>query len=276
MSERADADSASVDHANVDHTNVDNANVDNANVDNANVDSANANSVDAYNSGADNGHTDGAAVDTHNTEQLSGNGITDSRPEYVDFSVEDFPGGLRACLEAILMVADQPQQTVDIARVLAVSESAAQNALVSLQHDYDEQQRGFELRCTARGWQFASRATFEPVVSALMTDGQTARLSQAALEALAIIAYKQPVTRAQIAAIRGVNSDGVIRSLMVRGLVRESGMDEDSRAALLVTSDLFLEKMGLDSLDRLPSLAPFLPSSAGEVTDEVQDLQGER
>lgn len=96
-------------------------------------------------------------------------------------------------------------------------------------------------------------------MSAFVTDGQTARLSQAALEALAIVAYKQPVTRAQVAAIRGVNSDGVIRSLTVRGLVREDGVDEDSRAALLVTSGLFLEHLGLESLDQLPPLAPFLP-----------------
>ena len=99
-------------------------------------------------------------------------------------------------------------------------------------------------------------------VSAFVTDGQTARLSQAALEALAIVAYRQPVTRAQVAAIRGVNSDGVIRSLAVRGLIAENGMDPDSRAALLVTSEFFLDQMGLNSLDELPSLAPFLPSVA--------------
>ena len=100
-------------------------------------------------------------------------------------------------------------------------------------------------------------------MSAFVTDGQTARLSQAALEALAIIAYRQPITRAQIAALRGVNSDGVIRALIVRGLIREEGIEEESRAALLVTSALFLEKMGLSSLEQLPELAPFLPDSVG-------------
>ena len=169
------------------------------------------------------------------------------------FTAEDFPGGLRACMEAILMVVDQPQHAADLARVLGVGE------LERLSSQYDEEGRGFELRHTARGWQFASRAQYEQVVSAFVTDGQTARLSQAALEALAIVAYKQPVTRAQVAAIRGVNSDGVIRSLTVRGLVREDGVDEDSRAALLVTSGLFLEHLGLESLDQLPPLAPFLP-----------------
>ena len=142
------------------------------------------------------------------------------------FTAEDFPGGLRACMEAILMVADQPQHAADLARVLGVGEQEARAALERLRSQYDEEGRGFELRHTARGWQFASRAQYEQVVSAFVTDGQTARLSQAALEALAIVAYKQPVTRAQVAAIRGVNSDGVIRSLTVRGLVREDGVVE--------------------------------------------------
>ncbi|MBT1178101.1 SMC-Scp complex subunit ScpB [Bifidobacterium vespertilionis] len=187
--------------------------------------------------------------------------MTDAAQSGVMVNVNDYPGGLNACLEAVLMVADRPQTADDLARVLGVGESDVESALASMAARYDEELRGFELRRTARGWQFANRAEFEPVVAAFVTDGQTARLSQAALEALAIIAYKQPVTRAQVAAIRGVNSDGVIRSLAVRGLVREEGVDPDSRAALLVTSGLFLEKMGIDSLDQLPSLAPFLPPS---------------
>ena len=204
---------------------------------------------------------------------VRGGGSSDVRPEYVDFTVEDFPGGLSACVEAILMVADQPQQAQDLARVLAVDETVVEQALELLREEYERQHRGLELRHTARGWQFANRLEFEPVVSAFVTDGQTARLSQAALEALAIVAYKQPVTRAQIAAIRGVNSDGVIRSLTVRGLVREEGTDPDSRAALLVTSGLFLEKMGLESLDQLPSLAPFMPSSESAMR-EAEDRVG--
>ncbi|WEV73183.1 SMC-Scp complex subunit ScpB [Bifidobacterium sp. ESL0790] len=199
-----------------------------------------------------------------------------SRPEYVDFSVDDFPGGLRACLEAILMVADQPQTSEDLARVLALDTQDVETALGEMRADYDGDEargvapRGFELRHTARGWQFANRAVFEPVVSAFVTDGQTARLSQAALEALAIVAYKQPVTRAQIAAIRGVNSDGVVRALNVRGLIRENGTDEDSHAALLVTTGLFLEKMGLESIDQLPQLAPFMPPE-GDVVNQARD-----
>lgn len=189
-----------------------------------------------------------------------------------DGFARDFPGGLPACLEAILMAADQPQTAADLARVLEVDEASVTRALESLQMEYEGdpsrgiRPRGFELRRSVRGWWFASRGEYEPVVSAFVTDGQTARLSQAALEALAIVAYRQPVTRAQVAAIRGVNSDGVIRSLTVRGLIREEGVDPESRAALLVTSAMFLEKMGLDSLDDMPSLAPFLPSEGEAAT----------
>lgn len=181
-----------------------------------------------------------------------------------------YSGGLRACLEAILMAADQPQQSADLASVLDTDEVTVERLLENMRSDYEREQRGFELRRTARGWQYTSRAEFAPVVTSFVTDGQTARLSQAALEALAIIAYRQPVTRAQVAAIRGVNSDGVIRSLTVRGLIREDGVDAESRAALLATSALFLDYMGLDSLDQLPSLAPFLPDSADEVSADSE------
>ena len=204
-------------------------------------------------------------------------GVEETRPEYVDFTVDDFPGGLPACLEAILMVADQPQTATELARILALDRNTVEEALQSLHDDYegdesrDIRPRGFELRRTARGWQFARRAAFEPVVSSFVTDGQTARLSQAALEALAIVAYRQPVTRAQVAAIRGVNSDGVIRSLTVRGLIKEDGVDPESRAALLVTSESFLDQMGLKSLDELPSLAPFLPSVAEMTQSKSED-----
>lgn len=195
------------------------------------------------------------------------------------WQVDDFPGGLPACLEAVLMVADGPQQERDLAHALHCDPKDVRDALESLQREYDGDiehgiaPRGFALRSSARGWQYVSRSEFEPVVGAFVTDGQTSRLSQAALEALAIIAYKQPMTRAQVASIRGVNSDGVIRSLTVRGLVQEHGADPQTHAALLETTGLFLEYMGLDSLDDLPSLAPFLPADAGQVVREAAGEQ---
>lgn len=177
--------------------------------------------------------------------------------------VEAFPGGLRSCLESMLIVSDRPRSAGELARTLGVSESRVDKVLHDLRAEYDGDDdtpvRGFELRHTVRGWQFASRRELEPVVRRFVTDGQTSRLSQAALETLAIVAYQQPITRARVADIRGVNSDGVIRSLTVRGLIVERGVDEETHAALLVTGDLFLEAMGLDGLDELPSLAPFLP-----------------
>ena len=229
------------------------------------------------------------AESTAESAKAAVRGVEETHPEYVDFAVDDFPGGLPACLEAILMVADQPQTATELARILALDRNTVEEALRALHDDYegdesrDIRPRGFELRRTARGWQFASRAAFEPVVGFLCrtsrnrlwtaaVGGYTAlAFGQAALEALAIVAYRQPVTRAQVAAIRGVNSDGVIRSLTVRGLIKEDGVDPESRAALLVTSEFFLDQMGLKSLDELPSLAPFLPSVAEMTQSKSED-----
>ena len=130
------------------------------------------------------------AESTAESAKAAVRGVEETHPEYMDFAVDDFPGGLPACLEAILMVADQPQTATELARILALDRNTVEEALRALHDDYegdesrDIRPRGFELRRTARGWQFASRAAFEPVVSSFVTDGQTARLSQAALEAL--------------------------------------------------------------------------------------------
>ena len=123
------------------------------------------------------------AESTAESAKAAVRGVEETHPEYVDFTVDDFPGGLPACLEAILMVADQPQTATELARILALDRNTVEEALQSLHDDYegdesrDIRPRGFELRRTARGWQFASRAAFEPVVSSFVTDGQTARLS---------------------------------------------------------------------------------------------------
>lgn len=189
-------------------------------------------------------------------------------------AAEAAPGSLRPCMEAILMVADNPVSSEQMARALDISQARADEILRGLAQSYDDEGRGFELHMTSRGWQLANRPEFENAVSAFVTDGQTARLSQAALETLAIVAYKQPITRAQITAIRGVSSDGVIRSLTVRGLIREHGEDGESHAALLVTSGLFLDKMGIRSLSELPSLAPFLPQTVSESVSAAEQERG--
>lgn len=218
---------------------------------------------DAY--AADGAPTTGAAQRSNGTPTTPGTPGTPQVPEQLELSAED----VKPAMEAILMATDQPLHSADFARVLDCPVTEADRLLTELADEYDAQHRGFELRRTARGWQFASRAEFEGVVSRFVTDGQTARLSQAALEALAIIAYKQPVTRAQVAAIRGVNSDGVIRSLSVRGLIREAGTDPESKATLLATSGLFLDYMGIESLAQLPPLAPFLPAQSAANSDEA-------
>lgn len=196
--------------------------------------------------------------------------------EYPDFDSADFSGGLRGCIEAILMSSDDPLTGEDLARVLACPVPQIKECFTQLRQEYTQQGRGFELVESVRGWRFMSRAEYEPVVAAFVADRRTNRLSQAALESLAIIAYKQPLTRGQVSSIRGVASEGVIRSLMLRGLVVELGEEAETHARLLATTDLFLEKIGVKSLEDLPPLAPFLPAPQDAMDDgEGGSLGGE-
>ncbi|MCI1901922.1 MAG: SMC-Scp complex subunit ScpB [Bifidobacteriaceae bacterium] len=201
-------------------------------------------------------------------------GASDSA-DYADFSVDDFPGGLQGCLEALLMSAEDPLTAAEVARVLDVEPADVTASLERMQAQYAQERRGFELVSSVRGWRFMSGAEYEPVVAAFVTDKQNNRLSQAALEALAIIAYKQPMTRAQVSSIRGVNSDGVIRSLMLRGFVTEMGEEAESHARVLATTDIFLEKLGISALTELPPLAPFLPRQDEAMEDSGIDDSGD-
>ena len=142
---------------------------------------------------------------------------------------------------------------------LRVPEPSVRLALDAIGAELDDRAAGIELRELAGGYRFSTRSAVAPAVERFLRDGQRTRLSQAALETLAVIAYRQPVTRGRIAAIRGVSVDGVIRTLLSRGLVAEVGVDADSQAGLYATTDLFLDKIGLTGLDELPSLAPLLP-----------------
>lgn len=166
---------------------------------------------------------------------------------------------LRPALEAVLMVADQPLDQVTLASAVGYPVEEVGQALAGLAAEYDEQGRGFDLRHVAGGWRFYTREEFAPVVEKFVLDGQQARLTQAALETLAVVAYKQPVSRSRVSAIRGVNVDGVMRTLLTRGLVEEAGTDEETGAHLYRTTSYFLERIGITSLDELPELAPFLP-----------------
>ena len=180
-------------------------------------------------------------------------------------------GDLKPSLEALLMVADEPLDPVTLASAVGHPVDAVVAALTALVAEYDEQGRGFELRNVAGGWRYYTREEHAAVVEGFVLDGQQARLTQAALETLAVVAYKQPVSRARVSAIRGVNVDGVIRTLLTRGLVEEAGQDHASGAYLYRTTGYFLERIGVTSLDELPELAPYLP----EMDDLVDELASE-
>jgi len=182
------------------------------------------------------------------------------------------PGGVRAALEAVLMVADAPVPAERLAEVLDLDAAEVEELLVELAQEHRAAERGFELRRVAGGWRVYSRADLAPVVQRFVTDGASARLSRAALETLAVIAYRQPVTRGRVAAVRGVAVDSAVRTLAARGLVEEAGAEEGSGALRYRTTDAFLERMGLRSLAELPPLAPFLPSDSE--LDDLDDLMG--
>src|SRR6266487_3533168 len=179
------------------------------------------------------------------------------------------PGpSLQACLEAILLVVDEPVAEVVLAQVLERPRDEVSRALAGLSASYDEQRRGYDLRQVAGGWRFYTREECAPVVERFVSGGQEVRLTQAALETLAVVAYRQPVSRSRVSAVRGVNCDGVIRTLVLRGLVEEAGTEAETSAILYRTTSYFLERIGLRSIDDLPELAPFLP-------DNVEDFESE-
>jgi len=178
--------------------------------------------------------------------------------------------GLRACLEAILLVVDEPVAEVVLAQVLERPREEIALGIAGLAASYTSEGRGFELREVAGGWRFYTREECAPVVERFVRDGQEVRLTQAALETLAVVAYQQPVSRARVSAVRGVNCDGVMRTLTLRGLVEEAGTEHETGAILYRTTAYFLERLGLASLDDLPDLAPFLPDQV-EDADSAED-----
>ena len=176
---------------------------------------------------------------------------------------------LRGALEAILLVVDEPADPTVLAQVLATPEPAILATLRALRAEYAEAGRGFELREIAGGWRLYTRAQYAAYVERFVLEGQQARLTQAALETLAVVAYRQPVSRTRVSAVRGVNVDGVMRTLVSRGLVEEAGADHESGAILYRTSPYFLERLGLGDLTELPKLADFLPEST--TIDALED-----
>nr|WP_239078871.1 SMC-Scp complex subunit ScpB [Cellulomonas marina] len=193
--------------------------------------------------------------------------------------VASLPGGAAAALEAVLVVADEPVPAVRLAAVLGLPVPQVRALLAELADEYagagGGRPRGFELREVAGGWRIWSSAAHGDVVGRFVLDGQQARLTQAALETLAVVAYRQPVTRGQVSAVRGVSVDGVMRTLTARGLVAEVGQDATTGAVLYGTTGYFLERLGLGTLDDLPPLAPYLPE-VGDLDEAGSGSRGLR
>lgn len=190
--------------------------------------------------------------------------------EQLAFDVADFPGGARSAIEAVLMVVDEPVTELALASALELPVDDVRAHLEALEEEYTAQQRGFTLRSVAGGWRVYSRSDYAPVVEKFLLDGQQAKLTQASLETLAVIAYRQPISRSRVSAVRGVNVDGVVRTLLSRGLVEELGPEGDGGAVLYGTTDYFLQRLGLTSLDDLPALAPYLPEV--DALDEIAEM----
>jgi segregation and condensation protein B len=179
---------------------------------------------------------------------------------------------LRAAVEALLLLADEPMSIMTLAEATRTPVDDVATIVHELAAEYTDQGRGFDLREVAGGWRFYTRAECSPLIERWVLDGQQARLTQASLETLAVIAYQQPVSRGKVSAVRGVNVDGVIKTLLTRGLIQEAGHDGESGSILYRTTSYFLERLGISSLEELPPLAEHLPD-LGDL-EEVMDSIG--
>lgn len=179
--------------------------------------------------------------------------------------VEEVP----AALEALLLMATEPLPAAELAQAVGAPIPVVEQALAGLAAFYDETSRGFELRFVGGGWRYWTRPEHADLIGGWLLEGQHAKLSQAALETLAVVAYLQPISRGRVSAVRGVNVDGVLRTLVTRDLVQEVDRDPDSGAMLFGTTGQFLERLGLAGLDDLPPIAPLLPD-ASELDAELR------
>jgi segregation and condensation protein B len=213
---------------------------------------------------ADGELSDGELSDGEPADESAGSERVDTDPPDDDL-VDDHM--LDSALEALLLVVDEPVDEAALAAALRQPTDRVETALARLTAGYRDQERGIDLRKVGLGWRFYTRDRYAPYVERMLKDGQRARLTRAALETLAVVAYRQPVTRARVSAVRGVNCDGVMRTLLTRGLVEEFGIDPQTQGILYRTSEMFLERLGLSSLAELPPLAPLLPE-----VDSIDDV----
>ena len=188
----------------------------------------------------------------------------DSAP---DFDLDD--DQLDAVLESLLLVVDSPAEVNQLASVTGTAPERVEQRLTLMSAALTARGSGMDLRYAGDGWRLYSRQEFAPYVEKLLLDGARTKLTRAALETLAVVAYRQPLTRARISAVRGVNVDGVVRTLLARGLIAEAGPDPDTNATRYSTTELFLERLGLASLSELPELAPLLPDV--DLIDDISE-----
>lgn len=197
------------------------------------------------------------------SDEIDADGVEEATAVVEDDAQDSLPApSLRAALEALLIVAVEPLSSVALAEATRHPVDLVAATLAELSAEYEAAERGFALREVAGGWRFYTSESCAGVVEGWVLDGQQARLTQAALETLAVIAYRQPVSRGRISAVRGVNVDGVLRTLQSRGLIEEAGLDPSSQAILYRTTPYFLERLGIASLEDLPDLSEHLPDLA--------------
>jgi segregation and condensation protein B len=198
--------------------------------------------------------------------------MTDELPE-IDLGIEIAEATpmdaeeLGNVLEALLLVVDTPVTAEALGSATGQPVYRVTARLQQMAEELAERDSGIDLRQNSEGWRMYTRARFAPYVEKLLLDGARSKLTRAALETLAVVAYRQPVTRARVSAVRGVNVDAVMRTLLARGLITEAGVDDDTGATTFATTELFLERLGLTSLADLPDIAPLLPD-----VDTIEDL----
>ncbi|MCZ4560140.1 SMC-Scp complex subunit ScpB [Rhodococcus sp. IEGM 1401] len=189
--------------------------------------------------------------------------------EDVDDSEDLDDTTLASALEAVLLIVDTPASDEQLASAVGASVARVRATLTAMAAELTERTSGIDLRYAGDGWRFYTRTAYAPYVERLLLDGARSKLTRAALETLAVIAYRQPLTRARVSAVRGVNVDGVMRTLLARGLISEAGTDPETNGTMYCTTELFLERLGLASLGDLPELAPLLPGV--DLIDEISD-----
>ena len=213
------------------------------------------------------------SLEAPSAEAPTGDARSDDAPPAAEVTPSIEPPLARG-LEALLFLADEPLDVENLAVVLEAEPEVVEEALIELARRSIAEERGTEVRATAGGWRMYTAPAARPVIERWALAGRTGRLTQAALETLAVVAYKQPISRQEIGEIRGVNADGAVRSLVARGFIAEVGRDPGpGQAALFGTTRLLLERLGLDSLEALPPLTDFLPEAPAPDEPELGALK---